>query len=52
MKNMQEIEKKWMRNSWCKKDLRYISNNYLVQALFGSYFKPTIKKYDKGKYEH
>lgn len=44
MKNTQEIDKKWRGNSWCKKGLRYVSNNHHVQALFESYFKPAIKK--------
>lgn len=44
MKNTQEIDKKWSGNSWCKKGLRYVSNNHHVQALFESYFKPAIKK--------
>lgn len=52
MKNTQEIDKKWSGNSWCKKGLRYVSNNHHVQALFESYFKPAIKKYDRGKHEH
>lgn len=32
-------KKKWKGNSWCKKDLRYISNTHHVWALFELYFK-------------
>lgn len=38
------MKRKRKGNSWCKKDLRYISNTHHVWALFGLYFKQTVKR--------